>query len=67
MFSLMEPYHGTETLSTISPVYMKLSLKFFSFGLFALLVLPVAVGSTYEVLSRHWAGAKYPPSGRVCI
>ncbi|MCL6708941.1 alpha/beta hydrolase [Pseudomonas sp. R2.Fl] len=44
---------------------MKLSLKLFSLGLVALVVLPVAVGSTYEVVSRHWAGVKYPPPGRL--
>ncbi|WP_165924135.1 alpha/beta hydrolase [Neorhizobium sp. S3-V5DH] len=44
---------------------MKLLLKLVSFCLVALVVLPVAVGSAYEVLSRHWARAKYPPPGRL--
>lgn len=65
MSSFTEPYYGTETLSTIPPVHMKLSLKLVSLGLVALVVLPVAVGSAYEVLSRHWAWAKYPPPGRL--
>lgn len=62
---LTEPNHGTEDLSTFPAVYMKPSLKLFSLGLIALVVLPVAVGSVYEVLSRHWAGVKYPPPGRL--
>ncbi|AHK04939.1 MULTISPECIES: alpha/beta fold hydrolase [Rhizobium/Agrobacterium group] len=44
---------------------MKLSLKLVPLGLVALVVLPVAVGSAYETLSRHWARAKYPPQGRL--
>jgi pimeloyl-ACP methyl ester carboxylesterase len=44
---------------------MKLLLQLVSLGLVALVVLPVAVGSAYEVLSRHWARVKYPPPGRL--
>ncbi|MBX5230420.1 alpha/beta hydrolase [Rhizobium sp. NLR9b] len=65
MSSLTEPYHGTEDLSTIPAVYMKLSLKLFSSGLVALVVLPVAVSYVYEMLSRHWTWAKYPTPGRL--
>ncbi|WP_262514010.1 alpha/beta fold hydrolase [Agrobacterium tumefaciens] len=65
MSSLTEPYNGTEALSALPPMHMKLSLKLVSLGLVALVVLPVAVGSVYEVLSRHWTKAKYPPPGRL--
>lgn len=65
MSALTEPYNGTEALSTLPPVHMKLSLKLVSLAVVALVVLPVAVGSVYEVLSRHWAKAKYPPAGRL--
>lgn len=65
MSSLTEPYNGTEALSALPPMHMKLSLKLVSLAVVALVVLPVALGSVYEVLSRHWTKAKYPPPGRL--
>ncbi|MBB2908670.1 pimeloyl-ACP methyl ester carboxylesterase [Rhizobium sp. RAS22] len=65
MSSLTEPHNGTEALSALPPMHMKLSLKLVSLGLVALVVLPLAVGSVYEVLSRNWVKAKYPPPGRL--
>lgn len=65
MSSLTEPYHAPTLSRSFRWSILRLSFKRFFLGLVALAVVPVATGSAYEALSRHWVKEKYPPPGRL--